>query len=392
MDYLRLKNDFLDPEALNLEIVERKGLGHPDTLADALAELVSMDYSAFCLKNFGAVLHHNIDKLYIGAGLFKSNFGYCLKEKPVQVFINGRMSNYFGGQKIDLERLQKETILGYLGSILPRLREDDVVINNNTTQNSRIPFWFSPRDSRDLPESTKLQAGDNAVCVFSWPLTAVEQLVYSLEDYFWEKSEKFPNPKFDFLGQDIKILACREDRNVNISVRVPVISSCVKNQEEYDSVVRSVKDGLSNLAAELVSDQMLIDLEVNAHKPYLLGVGSCIECGEEGLVGRGNANSGLISIFRPHSVEAPSGKNPIYHTGRVLNFLVMNLSQAIYKEFAAKNTVLAATKNGGSLVPPYLLSISTDKKISQKDIERVIKKYFLEIDYLARLLSERQVK
>ncbi len=392
MNYLSLGSNFLDPEQMDLEVVERKGWGHPDTLADALAELVSIDYSKFCLANFGFVLHHNIDKLYIGAGLFKSDFGYCQKVRPVQVSINGRMSDVYGGQKIDLELLQKNSILAYLQSVLPRLNQADIVITQNATQNSRIPFWFSPRDIRDLPEYSDLKASDSAVCVFSWPLTTTENLVYSLENHFWDKSGDFPHPKFDFLGQDIKVMAYRQGQDINIGVRVPVISLCVKDQAEYDAAVSSIQAELSDLAAEIAGGHYRVELKVNVSKPYLLGVGSCIECGEEGLVGRGNANSGLISSFRPHSMEAPSGKNPMYHTGRVLNFLVMNLARALYDELGVKNTVLAMTKNGGSLIPPFLLSVSTNKAVARGDVQRVVKKYFLDVDYLGRLLAERQIR
>jgi S-adenosylmethionine synthetase len=392
MDYLRVSNDFFDPAKKNLEIVERKGLGHPDTLADALAELVSIDYSNFCLDNFGAVLHHNIDKFYIGAGLFKSDFGYCEKIKPVQIFINGRMSNSFGGQKIDLVGMQRETILNYLRAILPRLSESDIVINHNATQNSRLSHWFSPRDINDLPEYSKLSAGDSAVCIFSWPLSPVENLVYRLEEFFWDKVGDFPHPKFDNIGQDIKVMAFRQGNKVDVGIRLPIISTSVGGKEEYETAVDLIQQQTRVFAHEIVDEKLNLSLRVNTNKPYLLGIGSCIECGEEGLVGRGNSNSGLISVFRPHSVEAPSGKNPVYHTGRVLNFLVMNLSKALYNELGVKNTVSAVTKNGGSLVPPTFLSISTDKKISRIDLEGVVKKYFLEVDYLSRLLSERQIK
>lgn len=392
MDYLKVTKDYFDPAKKNLEIVERKGLGHPDTLADALAELVSINYSKFCLDNFGAVLHHNIDKLYIGAGLFRSDFGYCERVKPVQIFINGRMSDSFGGQKIDLVGMQRETILKYLHAILPRLSELDIVINHNATQNSRLPHWFSPRDIRDLPEYSKLSAGDSAVCIFSWPLSPVENLVYSLEEFFWDKTGNFPHPKFNYIGQDIKVMAIRQGRKVDVGIRLPIISTSVKGPEEYRAAVHLIQQQVMDFACEIASEKLDLILNVNANKPYLLGIGSCIECGEEGLVGRGNSNSGLISVFRPHSVEAPSGKNPVYHTGRVLNFLVMNLSKALYNELGVKNTVSAVTKNGGSLVPPAFLSISTDKKVSHVDLERVTKKYFLEVDYLSCLLSERQIK
>lgn len=61
---------YKDPETLPTEIVERKGLGHPDSLADGLANAISVAYSQYCLDKFGYVLHHNVDKLYIGGGMF----------------------------------------------------------------------------------------------------------------------------------------------------------------------------------------------------------------------------------------------------------------------------------------------------------------------------------
>ena len=67
---LQIVKDYNNPEDRNIEIVERKGLGHPDTLADKLAEECSRVYSVYCMEHFGCVLHHNIDKLYIGGGLF----------------------------------------------------------------------------------------------------------------------------------------------------------------------------------------------------------------------------------------------------------------------------------------------------------------------------------
>ena len=35
------------------EVVERKGIGHPDTLCDTIAEKVSQAYSQYCLEHYG---------------------------------------------------------------------------------------------------------------------------------------------------------------------------------------------------------------------------------------------------------------------------------------------------------------------------------------------------
>lgn len=91
-------NNWNDFNKLPFEIVERKGLGHPDTLADGLAEAVSNNYSSYCLDRFGIVPHHNVDKLYIGAGLFSVEYGQNKMLKPAVIRINGRISNSFGGE------------------------------------------------------------------------------------------------------------------------------------------------------------------------------------------------------------------------------------------------------------------------------------------------------
>lgn len=35
----------------DFELVERKGVGHPDTICDAIAERASSDYSKYCMKH-----------------------------------------------------------------------------------------------------------------------------------------------------------------------------------------------------------------------------------------------------------------------------------------------------------------------------------------------------
>ena len=44
-----------------MEIVERKGIGHPDTLCDGAAEALSLELCRYYLEHFGRILHHNVD-------------------------------------------------------------------------------------------------------------------------------------------------------------------------------------------------------------------------------------------------------------------------------------------------------------------------------------------
>lgn len=55
-------------EELTVEIVERKGLGHPDTICDSVAEEVSLYLSRYYLENLRRILHHNVDKVLLVGG------------------------------------------------------------------------------------------------------------------------------------------------------------------------------------------------------------------------------------------------------------------------------------------------------------------------------------
>ena len=59
---------FRNNKVNDFEIVERKGIGHPDTLSDALAEELSRVYSNYTLSKFGVILHHNFDKVGLCGG------------------------------------------------------------------------------------------------------------------------------------------------------------------------------------------------------------------------------------------------------------------------------------------------------------------------------------
>ena len=58
----------------NVEFVERKGIGHPDTICDSICESASRELSLYYLSKFGNVLHHNLDKGLLIAGKSKTMF------------------------------------------------------------------------------------------------------------------------------------------------------------------------------------------------------------------------------------------------------------------------------------------------------------------------------
>lgn len=389
-------HQYHDPEKIGIEIVERKGLGHPDSLADGLANAISVSYSKYCLKNFGHVLHHNVDKLYIGGGMFLSKYQETKMVEPIKVVINGRFSNKFGNRKINLKTIQEKAVKDYLGMILPSLNlKTDIKIVSNSTQNMpnmNNPYWYTPRDVKDLPEQKKLYANDTAVVVAHSPLTTTEQLTLNLEYFFWSKTRSSIKPKYKHYGQDIKVMSIRNKNSINCTICVPVISKYIKSEKDYFSRVAKIEQELQKYAngflkqKEFSAKINVNPSEGNVPKKYILGLGSCIEGGEEGIVGRGNYYNGLISIFRPSSVEAPFGKNPFYHTGRVLAYVLNKISSRIYSETNIKNTIIGITKNQQSLLPPSELFVYVNKKTSKSKIKNIIQEE-MKKDYLSEILK-----
>lgn len=374
-----------------LEVVERKGVGHPDSLADALANEVSNTYSKYCLDNFGVILHHNVDKLYIGAGHYKNDYGFVQKISPVQVRINGRMSNSFEGKEIPIDYIQKKAVTNYLQKVLPNFSEDDFLIKTNSTQNTKIPFWFTPRGIQDLPESSDTKANDTSFCVSHYPLTPTECIAYELEHYFWTAKNNYPIAKFPEIGQDIKVMVVRVNNSIEATLCVPTISSLTNNYKHYQQIINHHESTLQKFAASIAKKyNLLINVKVNPHqKQYMLGKGSCIECGEEGVVGRGNNINGIISSYRTNTLESWAGKNPVYHTGRVYGYMTLIIAKTIAQELNIRCSVASITKCGDALFPPYKLIITTSTQVNQNKVSQIITNLLKNTDYISEIISFR---
>src|ERR1051326_4886619 len=147
-----------------LSIVERKGHGHPDTLADHLAERLSVVYSRYTRGEFGAILHHNFDKLALLGGACEVRYGGGQMLGPVRVSVNGRAAGSCGGTQIPLEELVTETVRDFFHERLPELDEHLKIELNITanpspgavhTDEGSAPErtkWFDPGSLEDLRE------------------------------------------------------------------------------------------------------------------------------------------------------------------------------------------------------------------------------------------------
>lgn len=105
-------------EEESIEMVERKGLGHPDTLCDLIAEEFSNSYSKHCIENFGCVLNHWADKILLSGGTAELDFGKIKIEKPITAYLFGKAISKVGSEVVDIEAIFKKSVEEVFSRIL----------------------------------------------------------------------------------------------------------------------------------------------------------------------------------------------------------------------------------------------------------------------------------
>jgi S-adenosylmethionine synthetase len=85
------------------EIVERKGLGHPDTICDSIVEAISIDLNRMYLDGLGAIPHYNVDKALLIAGRCAKGFGSGRVTLPMELIVGDRATSVVGGHVLPVE-------------------------------------------------------------------------------------------------------------------------------------------------------------------------------------------------------------------------------------------------------------------------------------------------
>lgn len=340
-------------EGQNIEIVERKGMGHPDTLADGLSEAVSKALSKEYLNRTGKVLHHNTDKVLIVGGSAKPEFQGGEVVNPIYVVVAGRGTSRVGEQEIPINEIAEDAAKTYLDETVRFLDVQDHVEIDSRIGSGSVDLK-SVFERQGMPS-----ANDTSIGTGYAPLSETEKLVLQTEKTL--NSEKFKE-KFPAVGEDIKVMAQREDEHINLTVASAMISAHLDDLDHYLSLKNDVVDYVCDLAEDITDKP--VDVHLNtADEPeegtiYQTVTGTSAEHGDDGMTGRGNRVNGLITFDRPMSLEAAAGKNPINHVGKLYNLLSMEIAQEISRiEGVREVFVRTLSQIGEPIDQPKVLNI-----------------------------------
>ena len=304
-------------EQQRIELVERKGIGHPDSLMDGIAESVSRALSRAYMEECGAVLHHNTDQGEVVGGETIPAFGGGKVIKPIYVLLVGRATKQFNGMHFPTDSIAVKAARDYIRSTITNADLDrDVIVD--------CRLGVGSTDLRDVfrpCQDTKPRANDTSFGVGHAPFSEAETIVRSLSDHIDGPLRK----KYPVLGQDVKIMALRDGDCITLTVACAMVGRYCSGIHEYLEIKETMQAELERVARRHTSRQVRVDINT-ADNPdtgsvFLTVIGTSAEMGDDGSVGRGNRCNGLITPNRPMSMEATSGKNPINHIGKIYNLL-----------------------------------------------------------------------
>lgn len=363
-----------------VEIVERKGTGHPDTMCDNIAENLSIELSRYYYENFGKIYHHNVDKAVLIGGRAVPKFGGGELLEPIEIKVVGRAILEVSGKEIPIREIYEKSVKSFIKNNFKVLDpENHIKLEYKLRPGSIDLIEVFNRRNSEVPE-----ANDTSFGVGYAPFSKLESIVYGIERLLYSLRENHP-----FIGEDIKVMGVRLKNHIKITIALAFIDKYVENIDDYIEKKKLIKDIiLYNFGDEI---EVFINTADNFESGvvYITTTGTSAEAGDDGQVGRGNRINGLITPYRPMSLEAPAGKNPISHVGKLYNITANRLANEIVNSFdeVIEAYVYIVSQIGKPITQPQILNIklrTKNNKIStiRENVERLSRKYLESITEL----------
>jgi S-adenosylmethionine synthetase len=372
-----------------IEIVERKGLGHPDTVSDMIMNQLSIELCKLYLREFNAILHHNLDKSLLVAGESETRFGGGIVKRPMKLIFGDRATYGLKGKELPIVELAVQTAKKWF-------RENLRFVDPENHVSYEVQIGRSAANLADIFKrgGEFLGANDTSAAVGYAPLSPLERLVLDVEHYLNSKDFK---KEFEETGEDVKVMGCRIDNAVDLTIAMSYVDRFVVDEEAY---FRSKKEAVENLKEYLTKnyDFKKVDITLNSLDTrgrgedgiYLTVTGTSAEAGDSGQVGRGNRVNGVIALLRPAGSEAAAGKNPVSHVGKIYNLLSFKMAEDIVNRVDGVEEVYVwlVSQIGTPINKPRLVSVQVilEEGLNMEALERPI------MDVVEDRLSDESLK
>ena len=370
-----------------VEIVERKGTGHPDFICDSIMEAISVALCGEYLKECGTILHHNIDKGLLVAGKVAKRYGGGKVLQPMELIIGDRATFNVPGKSLPVREITIDAARLWIRQHLRFVDPDNDIIY-------RVVLAPGSEELTDIfsrPGEVRC-ANDTSAAVGYYPLSPTETAVLQLERHL--NSLQFKK-EFPQAGEDIKVMGLRKGTSLDLTVAMPLISRFVASEKDYFSQKDAIHAAIQHFAEQFpwfrntsVHYNTLDQRNRGPGGIYITLTGTSAEDADSGQVGRGNRVNGLISLNRPMGTEAAAGKNPVSHVGKIYNLLSHKIAKEIYQniEGVQEVYVLLLSRIGSPIDRPRMAAArilpEKGKKVRDMagDAEEIIRRELADIN------------
>lgn len=386
-------------EQQKLEIVERKGIGHPDCICDCIMDRISVKLSKEYKRKTGAIRHHNIDKSLLAAGEAEPQFGGGTVKKPMLLVIGDRATFQVGDIKIPVNEIAVRTAKEWLKEKL-RFVDPEKHVRYQVELKPGHPELMDIFDRK----GKVLGANDTSAAVGYAPMTRTEKMVLNVEKYV--NSAEFKK-RFPESGEDVKVMGFRKNNELRLTISMALVDRFVKSENDYFKKKKEILDEISrfvnehNYFAKAIVNLNTLDLKGRGiHGVYITVLGTSIEAGDSGQVGRGNRTNGVIPLNRPYCSEAAAGKNPVSHVGKIYNALTHKIAGEVYKNVSGLEEVYIwlLSQIGKSIDEPAIAAAQVVMKENnsfesvKREIEEVVNCELENIDKFTADLAQGKIQ
>lgn len=358
------------PGSEPVEVVERKGLGHPDSVCDGIAEHVSVRLCRHYLDRFGMVLHHNVDKVLLCGGAAHPRFGGGEVLEPIEIYLGGRATAEHGGTLIPVHDIAVDACREWVAT---HIRGLDV------SRDVRIVSRLRPGSTdltRLFARGTGVALSNDSVCGVGFaPFTDLERTVLAVERTLNSPETKKAHPE---IGEDIKVMGVRHNSRIQLTISCAFVDRFVSSLDDY--IEKRAAAGALAIEAARSATSLSVEACVNAADDpaqgdiYLTVTGTSAEAGDDGEVGRGNRISGLITPYRPMTLEAVAGKNPVSHVGKLYNLAAAQIASSIAGKHDAVDDAacVIVSQIGHPVDDPQIVDVSLVTAVERRSLEAAV--------------------